>query len=132
VRRVEAARSSDSSDADAPTPRPASSGALHRAFSSISHLLSRWMGSHWAVAVAAVVIAVGLGTVGIVVTALAIAVVTLLMVFVLQNTQNRDTAAIHLKLDEIITQLEGPRNEIAGAESRTHAELDEMRKPPED
>jgi hypothetical protein len=35
-------------------------------------------------------------------TTAAIAIVTLLMVFVLQNTQNRDSAALHLKLDEMV------------------------------
>jgi low affinity Fe/Cu permease len=39
-------------------------------------------------------------------------VITFLMVFLIQNTQNRDTKAIHLKLDEMIRALEGARNQL--------------------
>jgi len=55
------------------------------------------MGSHWAFVIAAILVAVGLLTVGVEDTNIEISVVTLLMVFVLQNTQNRDSAALHLK-----------------------------------
>ena len=60
-------------------------------------------------------------------TNIAISVVTLLMLFILQNTQNRDSAALHLKLDEIITQVHGPRDEVAGVESKTDEEIEELR-----
>jgi low affinity Fe/Cu permease len=39
-------------------------------------------------------------------------IVTFLMVFLIQNTQNRDGQALHLKLDELIRALEGARQEI--------------------
>src|SRR6187399_1312584 len=39
-------------------------------------------------------------------------IVTFLMVFLIQNTQNRDAVAIHLKLDELIRGLEGARNNL--------------------
>src|SRR6201981_3467569 len=39
-------------------------------------------------------------------------IVTFLMVFLIQNTQNRDTKALHLKLDELLRALEGARQEI--------------------
>ena len=39
-------------------------------------------------------------------------IVTFLMVFLIQNTQNRDAKAVHLKLDEIIRALKGARNEL--------------------
>jgi Low affinity iron permease len=43
-----------------------------------------------------------LSTLGVEITSGAISVVTLLMVFVPQNTQDRDSAATHLKLDEVV------------------------------
>jgi low affinity Fe/Cu permease len=72
------------------------------------------MGSHWAVLVAALLIVIGLVVFGVDRTNIAISVATLLMVFILQDSQNRDSAALHAKLDEIITHLEGPRDDVAG------------------
>jgi len=40
-------------------------------------------------------------------------IVTFLMVFLIQNTQNRDAKAAHLKLDEIIRALKGARNDLS-------------------
>lgn len=54
-------------------------------------------------------------------------IVTFLMVFVIQNSQNRDAAAIQAKLDELIRALEGPRNEFIGIEHMTDAELEKIR-----
>jgi low affinity Fe/Cu permease len=94
-----------------------------RAFASVATWLSKWMGSLWAVLVTAVLIAVGLATVGIVITALAISIATLLMVYALQNTESRDSSALHVKLDEIIIHLEGPRDDVAGIEVKSHEEI---------
>ena len=55
-------------------------------------------------------------------------VVTFLMVFLIQNTQNRDARAIHLKLDELIRGLQGARNHLVDLESMTDAELDELQR----
>jgi len=43
-------------------------------------------------------------------------VVTFLMVFLIQNTQNRDAKAIHLKLDELIRGVTGARTPLVGLE----------------
>jgi low affinity Fe/Cu permease len=53
-------------------------------------------------------------------------IVTFLMVFLIQNTQNRDAKAIHLKLDELIRGLQGARNHLVDLENMTDAELDAL------
>ena len=50
-------------------------------------------------------------------------IITFLMVFLIQNTQNRDTVALHLKLDELILATEGARNELASIEEGTDEDL---------
>jgi low affinity Fe/Cu permease len=54
-------------------------------------------------------------------------VVTFLMVFVIQQTQNRDSEAMHVKLDEIIRALRGAQNELLDIEDLTEEELDTLR-----
>src|SRR5881398_3703543 len=46
-------------------------------------------------------------------------IVTFLMVFIIQNTQNRDTQALQLKLDELLRALEGARNDLIDIEDKT-------------
>jgi low affinity Fe/Cu permease len=52
-------------------------------------------------------------------------IVTFLMVFLIQNTQNRDAKAVHLKLDELIRALEPARNKLVDLEDLSD---DEMKK----
>ena len=54
-------------------------------------------------------------------------IVTFLMVFLIQNTQNRDSAAVQLKLDELIRVSEAARNKLLTLEDLTEAELDQMK-----
>jgi low affinity Fe/Cu permease len=51
-------------------------------------------------------------------------IVTFLMVFLIQNTQNRDARAIHLKLDELIRAMRGARSGMVDLEHMTDDELD--------
>ena len=51
-------------------------------------------------------------------------IVTFLMVFLIQNTQNRDARAIHLKLDEIIRAIHPARNEMINIEKLSDDELE--------
>lgn len=54
-------------------------------------------------------------------------IVTFLMVFVIQNAQNRDAAAIQAKLDEIIRAVHGARNRFIGIEHLTETEVEAIR-----
>jgi low affinity Fe/Cu permease len=54
-------------------------------------------------------------------------IITFLMVFLIQNTQNRDGAALHLKIDELIRANKGARNALLDMENLTQEELDEFK-----
>ena len=54
-------------------------------------------------------------------------IVTFLMVFVIQNTQNRDTAAVHLKLDELIRVNKAARNSLISLEEQSESEVEEVK-----
>jgi low affinity Fe/Cu permease len=55
-------------------------------------------------------------------------IVTFLMVFMIQNTQNRDAKAVHLKLDELIRALTNARNELVDLENLSDEELTKLEK----
>ncbi len=54
-------------------------------------------------------------------------IVTFLMVFLIQNTQNRDTAAMQVKLDELIRAIEGAHNALLDLEELDEKELEAIR-----
>jgi low affinity Fe/Cu permease len=53
-------------------------------------------------------------------------IVTFLMVFLIQNTQNRDAKAVHLKLDELIRAIKSARNELVDLEDLSDGELKKL------
>lgn len=55
-------------------------------------------------------------------------IITFLMVFLIQNTQNRDSEAMQLKLDEIIIALSTAHNQVISLEDKSQEELDEIKK----
>lgn len=55
-------------------------------------------------------------------------IVTFLMVFLIQKSQNKDSKAIHLKLNELLASHEGSSNRMVGLEELSELELDQLRK----
>jgi low affinity Fe/Cu permease len=53
-------------------------------------------------------------------------IITFLMVFLIQNTQNRDAKAIHLKLDELLKGVKGARTGMAGIEDLSDEDLKQL------
>ncbi len=95
---------------------------------------STWLGSKWAFAVAGLVIVVW-GVTGPLfhysdtwqlVINTGTTIVTFLMVFLIQNTQNRDALAINLKLDELIRAIDAARDQMINIESLSDIELSEI------
>lgn len=55
-------------------------------------------------------------------------IITFLMVFLIQRTQNKDSRAIHLKLNELIASLQGPSNRLVDIENLSEGELETLHK----
>jgi low affinity Fe/Cu permease len=55
-------------------------------------------------------------------------IVTFLIVFLIQNSQNRDAKAIHLKLDELIHKIKGARNALIDLENCTDEDLERLQR----
>lgn len=55
-------------------------------------------------------------------------IITFLMVFLIQATQNRDTLALQLKLDELIVATKNARNHVAGIEEHPEETIEELRR----
>ena len=53
-------------------------------------------------------------------------IITYLAVFLIQNTQNRDSKAVHLKLDELISTVEGARNRLVDVQNLSDDELEDL------
>jgi low affinity Fe/Cu permease len=101
-------------------------------FGRFSSAASLWVGSTWAFMSAGTVIVLW-GVTGPVfhysdtwqlIINTGTTIVTFLMVFLIQNTQNRDARAINLKLDELIRAMEPARNLMINIEKLSDAELD--------
>jgi low affinity Fe/Cu permease len=59
-------------------------------------------------------------------------VLTFMMVFIIQNTINRDSLAMHIKLDELIRATDEARNRMIGAEKFSETVLDELEREEEE
>ncbi|HET6179343.1 MAG TPA: low affinity iron permease family protein [Candidatus Sulfotelmatobacter sp.] len=95
-----------------------------------------WVGSPWAFVLALVSVLIW-GIVGPyyrysdtwqLVINTATTVITFLIVFLIQNTQNRDARALHLKLDEVIRAIHSAHNEMINIEKLSDRELEQLTK----
>lgn len=104
------------------------------AFRYFAHHASILLGSAWAFCGAVLVIVVWIVTgptfhfsdTWQLIINTATTVITFLMVFLIQNTQNRDAKAMHLKLDELIRALKGARNQLVDIENLSDEELKKL------
>jgi low affinity Fe/Cu permease len=107
---------------------------VHDHFGRFAAVASGWLGSTWAFAGAGLVVVVWAATGPIfhfsdhwaMVISMGTSIATFLMVFLIQNTQNRDARAINLKLNELIRAMDSARNQMIDIERLSDLELDEM------
>lgn len=112
----------------------AQAATVHDHFGRFAAVASGWVGSTWAFVGAGLVIVVWAATGPIfhfsgawaVVIGSGTSLITFLMVFLIQNTQNRDSRAINLKLNELIRAMDKARDQMIDIERLTDLELDEM------
>jgi len=104
---------------------------MHDFFRKIAHKISEAVGSPWAFILALSVIVLwavsgpifGFSDTWQLIINTSTTILTFLMVFLIQNTQNRDARAIHLKLDELIRAHRDARNELVDLEDLSDKEL---------
>ena len=117
-------------------PKRKEGHSLGHKFETVSTVVTRWTGSTPAFGVACAVIVVWaiLGPVfhfsdtWQLVINTGTTIVTFLMVFLIQRSQNKDSLAIHIKLNEIVAALEGASNRLIDAESLSEDELRTLEK----
>jgi len=119
------------------SPKSRSEPATDRpTFSELARSASHALGSGWAFWTACAVVLVwgvtgplfGFSDAWQLVINTGTTIVTFLMVFLIQNTQNRDARATHLKLDELIRSINAARNKLIDLENCTDQELDEVQR----
>jgi low affinity Fe/Cu permease len=101
----------------------------------MSQFATRWTGSSWAFAVAVLVILAWLisgpffhysDTWQLIINT-STTIVTFLMVFLIQRSQNKESLAVQLKLNEIVAAIEGASNRMVDVEELSEEELDHLR-----
>ncbi len=104
---------------------------MHDLFRRFAHRISELVGSPW-VFVLALLVIIGWAITGPVfgysdtwqlVINTGTTIVTFLMVFLIQNTQNRDSRAVHLKIDELLRSIGRARTDLVTIENMSEEEL---------
>jgi low affinity Fe/Cu permease len=109
---------------------------MNEFFRKFSHRISYLVGTPWAFMLAVLVIVVWLVTGPLfnfsdtwqLVINTGTTIVTFLMVFLIQNSQNRDAKATQLKLDELIRSIKEARNTLVDLEDLSDEELEKLQK----
>ena len=109
---------------------------IDRFFTAFSHRVANWAGQPIAFVLAGAVVLIWVLTGPLfnysdtwqLVINTGTTIVTFLMVFLIQNAQNRDGSAIQAKLDELIRAIETARNDFIGIEHLTEAELERIKR----
>ncbi len=108
---------------------------MDRIFATLSHRISTWAGQPFAFILAGLTVLVWIVTGPVfhysdtwqLVINTGTTIVTFLMVFLIQNAQNRDGSAIQAKLDELIRAVDAARNDFIGIEHLTEDELEKIK-----
>ena len=109
-------------------------GSHQNAFTRFAHAVARWTGKPAAFLIAMMLIIVwavsgpifGFSDTWQLVVNTATTIVTFLMVFLIQNTQNRDTLALQIKLADLIIAMRGTHNSMATAEDMSDEDLEAL------
>ena len=108
---------------------------MEKSFATFAASISKWAGSPIVFAIAALFILVwaacglyfGYSAGWTIIVNTGTTICTFLMVFVIQNSQNRDGLALQIKLNEIIRAMSGAKNSMIDLENLSHKELEEMK-----
>ena len=116
------------------TTRTARPAPLGETFENFSRAITRFTGSTAAFGIALGVVIVwalvgplfGFSDTWQLVINTGTTIVTFLMVFLIQRTQNKDSLAIHLKLNELVSAMQGASNRLIDVEALSEKELDTL------
>jgi low affinity Fe/Cu permease len=105
---------------------------IRRALERGSHQVTQWVGSSWAFAIALAAVLLwavsgplfGYSDTWQLIINTSTTVITFLIVFLLQRSQNKDSQAIHIKLNEIVAVLEGASNRLIDVEDLSEDDLE--------
>src|SRR4051794_36519031 len=105
--------------------------AIGRSLEEVSRRITLWTGSSWAFVVAAAGVLAwalsgplfGFSDTWQLVVNTTTTIITFLMVFLIQRSQNKDSRAVHLKLNEILAAMEGASNRLVDIENLSEEDL---------